>query len=175
MTHLRSSLCVPYMHPMCTFKCDLVYTLHIYAPSMHLLNTLGEFWLPNDTPYMHPMWMLHVPYFQSMFILHASSMHSTCTLNTSTCTLHAPYAHHTCTQCACNLHAPLENSDWPMVPTTAIYYERGDLTNGMKESGKLDCTHHCFTPELIWPELVLLTQLIHWIKLNGQMACICVC
>ena len=54
----------------------------------------------------------------------------------------------------------------------SIYYERGDLTNGMKASGKLDCTHHCFTPELIWPELVLLTQLIHWIKLKVQMACV---
>ena len=43
----------------------------------------------------------------------------------------------------------------------SIYYERGDLTKGMKASGKLDCSHHCYTPELIWPELVLLTELIH--------------
>ena len=42
----------------------------------------------------------------------------------------------------------------------SIYYERGDLTKGLKASGKLDCSHHCYTPELIWPELVLLTQII---------------
>ena len=46
----------------------------------------------------------------------------------------------------------------------SIYYERGDLTRGVDKSledSKLDCTHHCYTPELILPELVLLTQLIH--------------
>ena len=43
----------------------------------------------------------------------------------------------------------------------SIYYERGDLTLGMKAPHVLDCTHHCYTPELIWPELVLLTQLIY--------------
>ena len=37
-----------------------------------------------------------------------------------------------------------------------IYYERGDL---MRED-QIDCFHHCYTPELVWPELVLLTQLI---------------
>ena len=42
----------------------------------------------------------------------------------------------------------------------SIYYERGDLTLGMKEKNKLDCTHHFYTPELIWSELVLLTQII---------------
>ena len=40
----------------------------------------------------------------------------------------------------------------------SIYHERGDLTLGRKAPNKMDCTHHCFTPELIWPELVLLTQ-----------------
>ena len=37
-----------------------------------------------------------------------------------------------------------------------IYYERGDLT---REDG-MDCYHHCYTPELVWPVLILLTQLI---------------
>ena len=37
-----------------------------------------------------------------------------------------------------------------------IYYERGDLT---REDGT-DCYHHCYSPELVWPELVLLTQMI---------------
>ena len=43
----------------------------------------------------------------------------------------------------------------------SIHYQRGDLTKGLIAGNKLDCTHHCYTPELIWPELVLLTQLIH--------------
>ena len=42
----------------------------------------------------------------------------------------------------------------------SIYYERGDLTRGRKTRHILDCVHHCYTPELIWPELVLLLQLI---------------
>ena len=42
----------------------------------------------------------------------------------------------------------------------SIYYERGDLTLGQKAPNILDCTHHCYSPELIWPELVLLTQII---------------
>ena len=42
----------------------------------------------------------------------------------------------------------------------SIYFERGDLTFGQKTPNKLDCTHHCYSPELIWPELVLLTQII---------------
>ena len=42
----------------------------------------------------------------------------------------------------------------------SIYYERGDLTLGQKAPTILDCTHHCYEPELIWPELVLLTQII---------------
>ena len=42
----------------------------------------------------------------------------------------------------------------------SIYYERGDLTNGKKPPKNLDCVHHCYTPELIWPKLVLLTQMI---------------
>ena len=41
-----------------------------------------------------------------------------------------------------------------------IYYQRGDLPPGRKMSGRYDCTHHCYTPEVIWPELVLLTELI---------------
>ena len=42
----------------------------------------------------------------------------------------------------------------------SIYFERGDLTLGQKAPNKLDCTRHCYSPELIWPELVLLTQII---------------
>ena len=41
-----------------------------------------------------------------------------------------------------------------------IYYQRGDLPPGMREDGILDCTHHCYSPEVIWPEVVLLTELI---------------
>ena len=41
-----------------------------------------------------------------------------------------------------------------------IYFERGDL-KVEQWSGYLDCTHHCYTPELVWPEVVLLTQLIN--------------
>ena len=369
MIHLRSSLCAPYMHPMCTFTCtlcDLKCTIHICT--LH-------------APFEHPWRILiaqctlHVPYFQSMFILHAPYVHSTCTLHTFTCTLHAPYVHPIYTQCAsymqltctfrefwltngpttangitdittsltynmdkfvvalklkyktiretnCSRKHSLSDllllclpilywracafwrerlgvilnketmqdavvnwncqltwrkylvtyiKSWFSVPTTSlkslhaariidkepvislflffadatrprhaakqvivratvpqhfktksgtgyytdsyrnetkclrqvpfpalhptnhflktmavrfnfsyldnfsIFYQRGDLNKGMKANGKLDCTHHCFTPELIWPELVLLTQLIHWIKLNVGIACICVC
>ena len=40
-----------------------------------------------------------------------------------------------------------------------LYYGRGDVH--FHEPGVVhDCTHHCHTPEIIWPELVLLTQLI---------------
>ena len=41
----------------------------------------------------------------------------------------------------------------------SIYYERGDLTKG-KIRGLFDCSHHWVNPELIWPELVLWTQII---------------
>ena len=44
----------------------------------------------------------------------------------------------------------------------SIYYERGDLSFVSKPNGLLDCTHHCYTPEVIWPELVLLTKLIKY-------------
>ena len=33
----------------------------------------------------------------------------------------------------------------------SIYYQRGDLTKGLIAGDKLDCTHQCYTPELIWP------------------------
>ena len=44
----------------------------------------------------------------------------------------------------------------------SIYYQRGDLAGGIIDpsKNKVDCTHHCYTPEIIWPELVLLTQSI---------------
>ena len=32
----------------------------------------------------------------------------------------------------------------------SIYYERGDLTKGMNASVKQDCTHHRYTPELMF-------------------------
>ena len=41
-----------------------------------------------------------------------------------------------------------------------IFYGRGDLVVGWKKGVALDCTHYCYSPEIIWPELVLLTQLI---------------
>ena len=40
-----------------------------------------------------------------------------------------------------------------------ILYGRGDLMVGLTKD-ELDCTHYCYSPEIIWPELVLLTQLI---------------
>ena len=44
----------------------------------------------------------------------------------------------------------------------SIYYQRGDLAGEIIDPSKniVDCTHHCYTPEIIWPELVLLTQII---------------
>ena len=44
-----------------------------------------------------------------------------------------------------------------------LLYERGDLMNGYVIQGGreiIDCTHYCYSPEIIWPELVLLTELI---------------
>ena len=41
----------------------------------------------------------------------------------------------------------------------SLYYERGDWNRG-KTSSSVDCTHYCYTPELILPEMVLLTQFI---------------
>ena len=55
-----------------------------------------------------------------------------------------------------------------------IYYERGDMTR----EDKIDCFHHCYTPELVWPELVLLTQLIkHWycLKMNSFLYLLLCC
>ena len=49
--------------------------------------------------------------------------------------------------------------NFSFVDNFSIYYERGDLTRG-NFKGKVDCSHHWYTPELIWPELVLLTQSI---------------
>ena len=40
-----------------------------------------------------------------------------------------------------------------------LFYERGDMVKGW--NGKeADCAHYCFSPEIILPELVLLTELI---------------
>ena len=50
--------------------------------------------------------------------------------------------------------------DFKFLDNFPIYYERGDLTFVFNPNGALDCTHHCYTPEIIWPELVMLTQLI---------------
>ena len=36
-----------------------------------------------------------------------------------------------------------------------MYYQRGDLP-----PGEQDCTHHCYTPEVIWAEVVLLSEAI---------------
>ena len=49
--------------------------------------------------------------------------------------------------------------NFPFLDNFSIYYERRDLTRG-KLGGLVDCSHHWVNPELIWPELVLLTQII---------------
>ena len=41
-----------------------------------------------------------------------------------------------------------------------IYYERGDLVPNRHLLGGLDCSYHCYTPETVRPELILLTQMI---------------
>ena len=41
-----------------------------------------------------------------------------------------------------------------------IYYERGDLVLHRHLVGGLDCSYHCYTPETVRPEFVLLTQMI---------------
>ena len=50
--------------------------------------------------------------------------------------------------------------NFSLLDNFSIYYERGDFSGSILKGNKLDCTHHCYTPELIWPELVLLTQII---------------
>ena len=43
----------------------------------------------------------------------------------------------------------------------AIYYERWDIHYGPDpQKDLIDCLHHCYTPQIIWPELVMLTKLI---------------
>ncbi len=42
-----------------------------------------------------------------------------------------------------------------------IYKERGDLHFPERMEIKPDCTHWCYTPELIVPELALLNKLLH--------------
>ena len=41
-----------------------------------------------------------------------------------------------------------------------LFYKRGDLVLGPQQGKGVDCTHHCFSPEIIHPEMVLLTELI---------------
>ena len=50
--------------------------------------------------------------------------------------------------------------NFKMLDNFPIYYERGDLSFVSNQKGVLDCVHHCYTPEIIWPELVLLTKLL---------------